>query len=106
MAASRKPRAERRATARSATKDIKERERLAQLLPGGAPWRPIEVISASLVEPKARSLPCVVCGAGVRVLDHTAKTLDGTALRLATTACPSCGHERVVYFRIEPPRLN
>ena len=103
---SRKPRAERRADARQATKDIRERERLARLEIGGAPDRPIEVVSASLVEPKARAIACPVCGAAVRVEDHTAKTLDGAPLRLAHTLCPRCGHARIVYFSIRPPLPN
>jgi len=106
MSASRKPRTERRADARSAAKDIKVRERIARLEPGGAPDRPLEIVSASLVEPKARALPCAVCGANARVEDHTAKTIDGVALRLAHVLCPACGYARPVYFVIRPALAN
>ncbi len=73
-------------------KDVRDRLRLAALEPGGAPDRPIEVVTASLVEPKARALPCAACGETVRLEDHTAHTIDGAALRLAapcagTRAC-------------------
>jgi hypothetical protein len=103
-----RPRAERRAEARQTGKDVRERERLARLEPGGAPDRPIEVITASLVEPRAKGMPCAVCGhtGSVRLDDHTARTIDGDALRLAHVRCAMCGYARVVYFAIRPPLLN
>jgi hypothetical protein len=106
MAASRKLRAERRTNARRSAKDIRDRERLVTLEAGGAPGHPVEVVSASLVELKARGLPCPVCGAAVRVDDHTAKTIDGVALRLAHILCPMCSHARIMYFTIRPPLAN
>jgi hypothetical protein len=106
MSASRKPRAQRRAEGRRDAKIVRERERLATLEPGGTPQRPIEVVTAALVEPKARSIPCPVCRASVRVADHTACTVDGVPLRLAHVACPMCGHARVVYFVIREPLPN
>ncbi len=106
MATSRKPRTLRREAARRTAHDVRERTRLALLLPGGAPERPIDVVSASLVEPVARGLPCAVCGGSVRVGDHAAQTIDGAPLRLARVDCPSCGHERTLYFAIRPPLPN
>jgi ribosomal protein S27AE len=67
------------------------RERLATLEPGGTPDRPIEVVTAALVEPKARAIPCPVCSASVRVDDHTERAIQGVALRLAHIYCPRCG---------------
>jgi hypothetical protein len=95
-----------RADARQAAKDVRDRVRLAELLAGGAPHHPIPVVSASLVEPVARSLPCAVCGAEVRVDDHAAKTVGGAPLRLARVTCAMCGYERTVYFSIVPPLAN
>jgi len=106
MAASRKPRAQRRAEGRRDAKIVRERERLATLEPGGTPERPIEVVTAALVEPKARSTPCPVCSAAVRVAEHTARSVRGVPLRLAHVACPMCGHARVIYFVIREPMPN
>ena len=85
---------------------VRERERLATLEPGGTPERPIEVVTAALVEPRARSMPCPVCNAPVRVADHTARTVNGVPLRLAHVDCPMCGHARIVYFVIREPQPN
>lgn len=106
MSLPKKPRAQRRAESRRDAKVVRDRERLAALEPGGSPSRPIEVVTAALVEPKARSMPCAVCGEAVRVADHTAETVNGVALRLAHVACPSCDHARVVYFAVRPVMLN
>ncbi len=102
MSMSRKPRAQRRKEGRLAAKDIRDRVRLAETEPGGARERPIVVMSASLVEPKARSMPCAVCGSGVRLTDHTALA----SLRLAHVTCPTCGYARVVYFEIRSAVLH
>jgi endogenous inhibitor of DNA gyrase (YacG/DUF329 family) len=85
---------------------VRERQRLAALEPGGTPRRPIEVVTAALVEPKARALPCAVCGEAVRVDEHAARTIDGVPLRLAHVSCPMCGHSRVVYFVVRPTLPN
>ncbi len=106
MSLSRKSRPERRLLARQTAKDLRDRQRLALLEPGGTPARPIEVVTASLVEPKARAQPCIACGANVRVDDHTATTIDGHPLRLAHIACLTCGLTRVVYFAIHPDLAN
>jgi hypothetical protein len=96
----RRARTERRQGERAATKIAKDRERLFRLGPGGAPTRPIALESASVVEVRARSTPCSICGAETRVVDHTAETIDGAPLRLAHTLCPQCGHARVIYYRL------
>jgi hypothetical protein len=96
------PRAERRQAARDAAKLARTKMRLAAMEPGGAPDRPLEVATASLVEPRAASLPCAACGAdGVRVEEHTATTTaDERRLRVAHVRCPRCGAAREIYFRI------
>ncbi|WP_146652089.1 hypothetical protein [Labilithrix luteola] len=100
-------RTERREAARDAAKLAKARMRLAALEAGGSAERPIEVTSASIVEPHASSLPCPACGApGVRVEEHVAVTVPGDAgeeprrLRVARVVCPRCGTRRDVFFRI------
>jgi hypothetical protein len=102
MSIPRKPRAQRREESRRDAKVVRDRVRLATLEAGGTPARPIEVVTAALVEPKARAIPCPVCSEAVRVDDHTARTIEGVPLRLAHVACPMCGHSRIVYFRVSP----
>jgi predicted RNA-binding Zn-ribbon protein involved in translation (DUF1610 family) len=106
MRTPRKPRSQRRADARRSAKDVRDRERLARLESGGTPEHPIDVISASLVEAKARSMVCPVCGAFVRVDEHAARSINEVPLRLAHVSCPMCGHRRVVYFAIRAPLPN
>lgn len=81
--------------------------KLAALEPGGAPDRPIEVASASIIEPHASSMPCAACGAhGVRVDEHVAVTVEGEGneparrLRVVHVNCRRCGTRREVYYRI------
>ena len=95
-----KPRAVRRALDRETLKLAREREKLANLELGGSPARPIEVVSASLVEITAEGMKCPRCGAAPRVEEHVAQTLNGVPLRIAWTRCRQCGHRRAVYFRI------
>jgi DNA-directed RNA polymerase subunit RPC12/RpoP len=106
MSNARKPRTARREDARRTAKDVRDRERLARLEAGGTPDHPVLVETASLVEPVARGLHCPVCGGSLRVDDHTAATIERVPLRLAHVRCPTCGHARVVYFRIVPPLAN
>lgn len=95
-------RTERREAARDAVKVARARLKLASLEAGGAPDRPIEVSSASTIEPHASSMPCAVCGSqGARVEEHVAVTLPGERrLRVVHVICPRCGTRREVFFRI------
>jgi hypothetical protein len=96
-------RTERRAAERAQEKVVRAREKLASLEPGGAPERPIDVTTASVIEPHARSLGCARCGEQpVRVAEHEAHREGGRHLRLVRVACPRCGAERGIYFRIVP----
>lgn len=76
--------------------------KLAILEQGGGADRPIEVSSASTVEPHAGGLPCAGCGeSGVRVEEHVAVTTeDDRRLRVARVRCARCGAARSIYFRI------
>ncbi|MBS2016067.1 MAG: hypothetical protein JST00_24515 [Deltaproteobacteria bacterium] len=94
-------RTERREAARAAAKLAQARMKLAALEEGGAPTRPIEVESASVVEPHASSMPCAACGAsGVRVEEHVAITVGEARLRVARVRCAQCSVKRDVFFRI------
>lgn len=99
------PRRRRRALARAREKLARERLRLSVHEPGGAPSRAIPIESASLVEPKARSTPCVVCGAEVAIEEHAAEVVDDVRLRIARVRCRECGQRRSIYFRIEDGTL-
>jgi DNA-directed RNA polymerase subunit RPC12/RpoP len=94
------PRAERRAGERAAEKLARDRERLAYLEPGGDSVRPIDLESASQVEPHVRSLVCLRCGTDVRLEEHAAVTEHLQRLRVARLVCPRCGARRDVWFRL------
>jgi hypothetical protein len=95
-------RTDRRESERDAAKLARSRMKLAALEAGGAHDRPIEVASASIIEPHASSMPCAACGAeGLRVDEHVAVTLeDSRRLRIVHVHCRRCGTRREVYFRI------
>lgn len=97
---SRRARTERREAERDARKLARARMKLAALEPGGAPDRPIDVTSASVIEVHAKSTPCAACGHdGVRVEEHEAKE----GLRVVRVLCPRCGTRRDVFYRIASP---
>jgi hypothetical protein len=91
-------RAERRSRQRDAEKLTQSRERLAYLEPGGDRARPIEIESASQVEPHALGLPCLRCDGPNRLEEHAA--VEG--LRVARLLCPRCGARREVWFHLAP----
>jgi hypothetical protein len=100
------PNAERKARARAEEKIGKARERLARLDAGGEPDRPIEVVSASVVEAQAKSIPCPKCLGPCRIEEHAAETLAGQRLRIARVTCAHCGARRAIYFRIVGDVVN
>lgn len=98
--------ATRRAAARARQKIGDASEKLARLEPGGTPENPIEVESASLVEPQAKGLPCPRCGGEARLVDHEAQTFHGQLLRVVSTRCYQCGAPRTLYVKIVPALVN
>jgi hypothetical protein len=74
--------------------------KLARLETGGSPENPIELESASLVEPTTTSTPCARCGGQLRVDDHTAEKINGSLLRVVHAHCYQCGVPRILYMRI------
>lgn len=104
-AAAKRSRTERREADRSAVKLAEARLKLAALESGGSPERPIDVSSASIVEPHAAGLECAACGGPTRVLEHSAVTIPDAsgsprALRVVHVRCTRCGVERNIYFRL------
>jgi hypothetical protein len=90
----------RRERERATRKDVRDRTRLAAMEPGGAPDRPLEVSTASLVEPTAASLGCALCAGSLRIEEHAAETIDGVSLRVVRARCSRCGAPRAIWFRI------
>jgi hypothetical protein len=101
MTRPKRARTEKREAARAADKLALQREKIARLEPGGAPDRPNDVTTASVIEPHARALECLRCGeAGSRIEAHEAREIDGRRLRIVRVECPRCAAKRTIYFRI------
>lgn len=84
----------------------RDRERLARLSEGGTPERPIAVESPAEVEVVAASMPCPLCDALLRLLEHKAETIGGRRLRVARSVCLACGAERAIYFALRPSPVH
>lgn len=95
-----RPRTARREEARHFSKLAKDRERLFMLEPGGSAERPIEVETPSVIETRARSMPCPRCDGEHEVLEHAAVTTERGSLREARVRCRSCGSRRSIWFRL------
>ena len=96
-----RPRRQQREQQRALRKTVRQLERLAAELPGGSPERPIEVASASVVETKARAIPCVQCEAIEMELrgDRATSTARGILRELAMV-CRQCHAARAVWLRV------
>jgi hypothetical protein len=79
------------------------RELLATLEPGGSPRRPIDVSSAAVIEPRATTTPCPLCGGFYRVHEHTRPV---PSLRRVDVGCRHCSTTRTLWFRIVPDEPN
>jgi hypothetical protein len=97
-----------RTVRREATRNLvalgRDRERLFVREPGGAPERPIDVESASVVESRARATPCPLCEGEHDVVEHASVSGPAGRLREAKLACRKCGSKRSLFFRL--PVLN
>jgi RNase P subunit RPR2 len=79
------------------------RNRLIDLAAGGSEQRPIDVPTASLVEPKAEAVTCPRCETPFAVETHEAVTTAHGRLRDVTVHCKTCGFGRKLWFRIVAP---
>ena len=95
-------RAESEARYRRAEQLEVNRERLASVLRGGRPDRPIEVASASVIEVRAAALGCPHCHGEYRVVEHTRPV---PLLRKVDVRCRRCSTPRTLWFRIVPAEL-
>jgi predicted Zn finger-like uncharacterized protein len=90
-------RTQRRKAERDARRLVRDRERLAALIPGGAEANPIEVPSAAVIEVRARAQKCPQCEGSYRIDDHQAPSAP---LRVVAVTCQRCGVSRRLWFRI------
>ena len=81
---------------------VREREGLARALPGGARTSPIEVMTASVVELRARETPCVQCAGPLELVGDRAESTPRGVLRELDLVCRSCHAPRRLWFRITP----
>ncbi|MCU1279966.1 MAG: hypothetical protein JWM53_3512 [bacterium] len=98
-----RPRTERRVRERAARQLVRDRQRLAALERGGAPERPIEVPSTSVIAARVRSTPCPLCSGTLRIDDESAETRDGKLLHAAHASCASCAVARTLWFTVAAP---
>jgi hypothetical protein len=96
-----RPRRLQREQQRALRKSVRQLERLAAEMPGGSPERPLDVASASVVETKARALPCLQCEAVEMEIrgDQATSTTRGVLRQLAMV-CRRCHAPRAVWIRL------
>ncbi len=89
---------------RELERDVKKledaREKLALLSAGGGPERPIEVASASVIEPHAIGLGCARCEGPLRLEAHDAVATEHGPRRRVRARCTQCRAVRVVWLSI------
>jgi hypothetical protein len=95
-----RPRTARREAARKLSKLAEDRERLFALEAGGSAERPIEVGTPSVIDVRARSVPCPRCGGEHEMLEHAAVTTEHGSLREARLRCRQCASRRSIWFRL------
>lgn len=103
MGKKRPERTARRAQERAVRDLVRDREKLAALLPGGSRERPMEVDSAAVIEPRINSLACPQCEGNYRVLDHRS---IGSGLREVDVRCNTCSAPRTLWFRLVSSEPN
>jgi len=101
-----RPRRTRREQERALRKVVRRTEGLAEKLPGGAPERPIDVASASVIDEKARATPCIQCGGDLERLGDRATSTARGVVREIALVCRRCHAPRTQWFRIVPPSPN
>jgi hypothetical protein len=79
------------------------KRKLLDLEPGGSEARPLEVATAAVIEPKAKSVLCPRCDEPFLLENHVAHGEDRGRLREALLECRLCGEHRSMWFRIIAP---
>lgn len=90
----------RREQERASTRLQEDRERLFALEAGGRIERPIEALSAAVIEAHAASVPCPRCDGAQEVTEHSALVHEGVRLRETKLRCRQCGSHRSLWFKI------
>lgn len=93
----------RRRAERAAEKLARDRRKLQALEPGGSPDNPIEVKSASLIDPKARDLRCARCDRTMDIVDERSGVREGRVARAVELRCRHCGELRTAHFAVVAP---
>jgi hypothetical protein len=101
-----RPRRARREQERALRKTVRQVQRLASELPGGAPERAIEVASAAVVELKALGTPCLQCEGELELRHDRASTDARGVLRMLELVCRRCHAPRTLWFRVAPSGPN
>ncbi len=100
MAKRPRARTERRKLERRVQKVGAGAERVFGLGPGGSPEQPIVVDTVSVIEARARVVPCPRCGAEQEVIAHEAVTVSERRLRKIHLACRGCHSRRFLRFQL------
>lgn len=95
-------RGERRSNERLSQKEIDARKAIVRASEGGSPERPMQIASSAVVEVRALSLGCGVCGGELRLRDHR---IEGD-LRITVSDCRDCATARTTYFLLAGRVLN
>ena len=103
MGRKRPERTARRAQDRAARQLVRDREKLAALVVGGAREHPIVVTSAAVIEGRAAALPCPQCEGAYRVVEHRS---DSPGMRAVDVKCQQCGVGRTLWFRLAADEAN
>jgi hypothetical protein len=82
---------------------FRARTKLLDLEPGGTETNPITVPTASVIEPKARSVHCPRCDEAFDIESHDAEVGEHGRLRRVALRCRQCGTQRALWFRVTAP---
>jgi hypothetical protein len=97
MARTPRDRTERRIRERAARRLVRDRERLAALLPGASAERPIDVDSAAVIDGRALAGRCPLCDGGFTLDDHQSAA---PGMRRVRVTCRRCHVARDLWFRL------
>ena len=97
MRRKRPERTERRARERELRRLVRDRERLAELEPGGSAERPIDIASPAVIEGRVGSLRCPQCDGNYAIDDHQSAS---PGVRVVSVTCRMCRTSRQYWFRL------
>lgn len=97
MGKKRPDRTARRERERAARALVQDRERLAALLPGGSPARPMVVESPAVLEGRVASQRCPQCDGDYTLDEHRA---HAAGRRELLVTCRRCHVRRSLWFRL------